>query len=116
MRKILIVAAAALAALLGACSKTSCAGLSDKDLVARIAKDYASQPASSRGDAAQKQFAERRVRGIGRGQGQAQVWFAQDDGTLTVASLSDGCQAQYRPGLAADSIRQAAIPTRPPKF
>ncbi len=113
-------AAVALAALslttLAACgSRTPCKGLSDVALVGRIAAESARQPSA---DPARMKFGPARVRGIGRSEAQAvtQVWFAQDDHTLTVANLTDACEASFRPGLAADAIQQAAYATRPARF
>jgi hypothetical protein len=114
---ILKPAVAALAALsLAACgSKTACKGLTDLALVGRVAAEAQRQPAA---DPAEMKFGQARVRGIGRSeaQGVTQLWFAQDDHTLTVANLTDACQASFRPGLAPDAIQQAAYPARPARF
>ena len=69
------------------------------------------------------QFSPARVVGVGRnrsdkgdGKGLTQVWFMQDDHTLTVATLSEDCRLQFRPGLDADAVKQAAIPVHQPNF
>jgi hypothetical protein len=119
------LAVVALCAVGAGCSgaKTACAGLSDKDAVARIARDYAAEPASTKGDPAQTQFTQGRVLGIGRSpagtdpaQAVTQVWFAQDDHTVTVVSLSADCQHLIRPGLTPDAIKQAALPVKAGRF
>lgn len=116
MRNLVITGVLAAACMLAACSK-SCAGLSDKDALDRVASSYAAEPASQKGDTAQMQFAAARLKGVGHGgQGLIQLWFTQDDHTLTVATLSNDCLVQFRPGLAPDAIDQAAIATAPPKL
>jgi hypothetical protein len=122
MRNALTLAAAGL--LLTACgSKTACFALSDEDATSKVVAEYAKLPATQKGDPAQMQFSGARVAGIGRstgkkGDGRAltQVWFTQDDKTLTVATLTEACDLQFRPGLAADAIKQAAIPVHQPNF
>jgi hypothetical protein len=116
-----VLAAAALMGCSG--NKTACASLSDKDAVARIARDYAAEPASTKGDPAQTQFTPGRVLGIGRSpagtdpaKAVTQVWFAQDDHTVTVVSLSASCEHLVRPGLDPDAIKQAALPVKPGRF
>ncbi len=124
MRGGLILAALTAASLAGCGqSKTACFGLSDADVVARVIKDYAAQPASMKGDTAQTQFAQSRVLGIGRntatkdsGKGLTQVWFSQDDRTLTVATLTQDCSLLLRPGLDPEAIKSAAIEARPAHF
>ena len=110
---------------LGACSgsKTACFALSDEDAAREVIAAYASEPASTRGDPAQMRFSNARVVGVGRntgtkGDGKAitQVWFSQDDHTLTVATLTEACDLQFRPGLSPDAIKQAAIPVHAPNF
>ena len=112
-------------AVLTACSRpaASCYALSDRDAVDRIARDYAAEPASARGDPAQMQFGPSRVMGIGRnavaessGRYLTQVWFSQDDHTATVAVLSQDCAVAYRPGLDPAAIRSAAYPAKAPRF
>src|SRR5665213_1559064 len=123
MRGLLIVGV--LSALLGGCSKsaTACYGLSDGAVVDRIIHDYEAQPASARGDTTQMALSRARVLGIGRsadakGSGKAltQAWFSQDDHTLTVATLTEACDLQFRPNLAPDTIKQAAYPAAAPHF
>jgi hypothetical protein len=120
----LLVAALGLASL-GACSgsKTACFALSDEDATRKVIAAYAREPASTRGDPAQMQLNNAGVVGIGRstgakGDGKAitQVWFLQNDHTLTVATLTEACDLQFRPGLAPDAIQQAAIPVHRPNF
>ena len=109
---------------LAACgSKTACFALSDEDAASKVIAEYAKLPATQKGDPAQMQFSPIRVAGIGRsggarGDGKAltQVWFTQDDKTLTVATLTEACDLQFRPGLSADAIQQAAIPVHKPNF
>jgi hypothetical protein len=122
MRNAVILSAAAL--LLSACgSKTACFAMSDEDATRKVIAEYGRLPAVQLGDPKQMQFATTRVVGVGRnrsdkgdGKGLTQVWFTQDDHTLTVATLTEDCQLQFRPGLAADSIKQAAIPVHAPNF
>jgi hypothetical protein len=122
MRNALILAAAGL--LLTACgSKTACYALSDEDATAKVVAEYAKRPATQKGDPAQMQFSDQRVAGIGRstgdkGDGKAltQVWFTQDDHTVTVATITEACDLQFRPGLAPDALKQAAIPVHQPNF
>ncbi|MDB5461403.1 MAG: hypothetical protein JWO72_3144 [Caulobacteraceae bacterium] len=125
MRTGFVVIALAGACALAACSgsKTACYALSDEDAVTKVIAAYGKQPASTKGDPAQMQLTPARVSGIGRstgakGDGKAltQVWFSQDDTTLTVATLTEACDLQFRPGLAADAIQQAAIPVHKPNF
>jgi hypothetical protein len=104
-------------------SKTACFALSDEDAARKVIVAYAREPASSRGDPAQMQLNNARVVGIGRstgtkgdGKAMTQVWFSQDDHTLTVATLTEACDLQFRPGLSADAIKQAAIPVHSPNF
>lgn len=122
MRNALILAAAGL--LLTACgSKTACFALSDEDATSKVIAEYAKLPASQKGDPAQMELSAQHVAGIGRstgtkGDGRAltQVWFTQPDHTVTVAILTEACALQFRPGLAADAIKQAAIPVHQPNF
>jgi hypothetical protein len=124
LRKTLILAALASAALVSACgSKTACFAMSDEDATRKVIAEYDKLPAAEKGDPAQMQFSPTRVAGVGRnrsdkgdGKGLTQVWFTQDDHTLTVATLTEDCQLQFRPGLAADAVKQAAIPVHPPNF
>ncbi len=110
--------------LLAACGqKSGCYGLSDAQVVDRIARDYEALPAIEKADPAQTRFSRQRVLGIGRnvarkGSGQAltQVWFAQDDHTVTVATELETCQLSLRPNLTPDAIKQAAVPVKPPAF
>lgn len=112
------------AALLSACgSKTACFAMSDEDATAKVIAEYARLPATEKGDPQQMQFSPARVVGVGRnrsdkgdGKGLTQVWFMQDDHTLTVATLTEDCRLQFRPGLAADAVKQAAIPVHQPNF
>jgi hypothetical protein len=122
MRNVLILSTAAMA--LAACgSKTACFAMSDEDATAKVIAEYAKLPATEKGDPAQMQFSPARVVGVGRnastkgdGKGLTQVWFMQDDHTLTVATLTEDCRLQFRPGLAADGVKQAAIPVHQPNF
>lgn len=124
MRTLVILGVAATAALLAACgSKTACFAMSDEDATAKVIAEYARLPATEKGDPQQMQFSPARVVGVGRnrsdkgdGKGLTQVWFMQDDHTLTVATLTEDCRLQFRPGLAADAIKQAAIPVHQPNF
>ena len=110
---------------MAACSgaKTACFALSDEDATRKVVNEYAGEPASQKGDPAQMQFSAARVIGIGRstgvkgdGKAMTQVWFSQDDHTLTVATLTEACDLQFRPGLSQDAIKQAAIPVHAPNF
>jgi hypothetical protein len=122
LRNTLILCAAAVA--LSACgSKTACFAMSDEDATAKVIAEYAKLPAAEKGDPGQMQFSMTRAVGVGRnrsdkgdGKGLTQVWFMQDDHTLTVATLTEDCQLQFRPGLAADAVNQAAIPVHKPNF
>ncbi len=124
MRILLSFGAAACAVLLSACgSKTACYALSDEDAAQKVIADYAKQPVSTRGDPAQMQLSTIRVVGVGRstgakGDGKAitQVWFSQDDHTVTVATLTEACDLQFRPGLIPDAMKQAVIPIHMPNF
>jgi hypothetical protein len=124
-RRLAMIASMAVMAGLAACSgsKTACYALSDEDATQKVIVAYGRLPSVQKGDPAQMQFSPIRVAGIGRsggakGDGKAltQVWFTQDDKTLTVATLTEGCDLQFRPGLAADAIQQAAIPVHAPNF
>jgi hypothetical protein len=124
LRNLTIVGVLASAALLSACgSKTACFAMSDEDAAAKVIAEYGKLSTAERGDPKQMQFSTPRVVGVGRnssnkgdGKGLTQVWFMQDDHTLTVATLTEDCQLQFRPGLAADSVKQAAIPVHQPNF
>ena len=122
MRNLVLAMFGALS-LAGCGSKTACYAMSDEDATQKVVAEYAKQPVSTKGDPAQMQFSGSRVVGVGRsagarGDGKAltQVWFMQDDHTLTVATLTEACDLQFRSGLAADAIKQAVIPTKPPNF
>jgi hypothetical protein len=112
--------AAALAGLSGCSgSRSACAGLTDGAVVDRIVRDYAAEPATSKGDPAQMQLSRARVAGIGRRSAPGaltQVWFSQDDHTVTVATLGADCALAFRPGLTPDAIRDAAVPTKRAAF
>jgi hypothetical protein len=121
----LVVMLATGACVLAACarSKTACYALSDEDAVDKVIAQYGGEPASAKGDPAQMQLSAARVLGIGRsgglkgdGKAMTQVWFSQDDHTLTVATLTEACDLQFRPNLAPDAIKQAAIPVHTPNF
>ena len=124
MRSLTILGVLASAALLSACgSKTACFAMSDEDSTAKVIAEYGKLSAAEKGDPKQTQFSPARVVGVGRnrsdkgdGKGLTQVWFMQDDHTLTVATLTEDCQMQFRPGLAADAVKQAAIPVHNPNF
>src|SRR5882757_10873509 len=83
--------------LLSACgSKTACYALSDEDATRKVIAAYGQLPATSKGDPAQMQLGTLRVVGVGRnrsdkgdGKGLTQVWFGQDNHTLTVATLTE---------------------------
>ncbi|MGZ3274284.1 MAG: hypothetical protein ACXWKY_08495 [Caulobacteraceae bacterium] len=124
MRNLTILGVLASAALLSACgSKTACFAMSDEDATVKVVAEFGKLSAAERGDPRQMQFSATRVVGVGRnssnkgdGKGLTQVWFTQDDHTLTVATLTEDCQLQFRPGLAADAVKQAAIPVHSPNF
>ncbi len=118
-----LLACLCLLALAACGSRTACYAMSDEDAVEKISVAYGREPASAKGDPAQMQFSQARTLGIGRsagnkGDGRAltQVWFLQDDHTVTVATLTEACDLQFRPGLSQDAIRQAAIPVHKPNF
>jgi hypothetical protein len=121
MRRVLI-AGVVLLGLAGCGSKTACYSLSDGDAVDRIMRDYDSEPATQKGDPAQMKFSRTRVLGVGRdgkskgGGSLIQLWFAQDDHTVTVATLMENCDLSYHPGLTPDAIKDATYPAQPPKF
>jgi hypothetical protein len=124
LRNLTILGVLASAVLLSACgSRTACFAMSDEDATAKVVAEYAKLPATEKGDSGQMQFSPARVVGVGRngstkgdGKGLTQVWFMQDDHTLTVATLAEDCQLQFRPGLAPDALKQAAIPVHQPNF
>ena len=124
MRNLTILGVAASAALLSACgSKTACFALSDEDATRKVITEFGRLSVTQMGDPRQMQFSTTRVVGVGRnrsdkgdGKGLTQVWFMQDDGTLTVATLTEDCRLQFRPGIARDAIKQAAIPVHSPNF
>ena len=125
MRNLTILGVLASAALLSACgSKTACFAMSDEDATAKVIAEYGKLSAAEKGDPQQMQFSPAaRVAGVGRnssnkgdGKGLTQVWFLQDDHALTVATLTEDCRMQFRPGLAADAVKQAAIPVHQPNF
>jgi hypothetical protein len=124
LRNLTILGVLASAALLSACgSKTACYGLSDKDAVAKVIAEVDKLSAAEKGDPREMQFSAARVVGIGSnssskgdGKGMTQLWFMQDDRTLTVATLTEDCQLQFRPGVDAEAVKQAKIPTHTPRF
>lgn len=124
MRHLTILGVLASAALLCACgSKTACFALSDEDATRKVIAEYDKLPATERGDPNQMQFSPTRVVGVGRnrsdkgdGKGLTQVWFTQDDHTVTVATLTEDCRLQFRPGLDPAAVKQAAIPVHAPNF
>ena len=124
LRNLTILGVLASAALLCACgSKTACFALSDEDATAKVIAEYGKLLPAEKGDPRQMQFSPTRVIGVGRnrsdkgdGKGLTQVWFMQDDHTLTVATLTEDCQLQFRPGLDPDAVKQAAIPVHQPNF
>src|ERR1700710_1862497 len=92
LRTLMIMGVLASAALLSACgSKTACFAMSDEDATAKVIAEYGKLSAAERGDPRQMQFSPAaRVVGVGRnssnkgdGKGLTQVWFMQDDHTLT---------------------------------
>ena len=124
LRNLSILGVLACGALLSACgSKTACFAMSDEDATRKVIAEYDKLPGTQKGDAAQMKFSEARVVGVGRnrsekgdGKGLTQVWFTQDDHTLTVATLTEDCQLQFRPGLDPGAVKQAAIPVHAPNF
>ncbi len=121
--RIRFLAPFALLALCACGSKTACFALSDEDAARKVIAEYGRLPAVSKGDPTQMQLTPTRVIGVGRnrsdkgdGKGLTQVWFMQDDHTVTVATLTEACDLQFRPGLAPDAIKQAAIPVHTPNF
>ena len=118
---LLVLAAAPLVACSG--SKTACFALSDEDATRKVIAEFSKEAVSARGDTTQMQLSAARVAGIGRstgtkgdGKAMTQIWFTQDDHTLTVATLSEACDLQFRPGVSADALKQAAIPVHAPNF
>jgi len=124
MRAWLVMGVLAAMAGLGACAKPdACYGLSDAEAVAKVISGYDALPAIDKADAAQMQFSKARTLGLGRnaqakdsGQALTQLWFSQDDHTVTVATLLEDCRLSFRPNLTPDAIKQAAIPAATPKF
>jgi hypothetical protein len=124
LRDLTILGVLGSAALLSACgSKTACYAMADEDALAKVVAEYGKLTPAEKGDPKQMQFGPARVVAVGRnsstkgdGKGLTQVWFMQDDYTLTVATLTEDCQLQFRPGLAADAVNQAAIPTHKPNL
>jgi hypothetical protein len=124
LRNLTILGLLASVALLSGCGpKTACFAMSDEDATAKVIAEYGKLSAAEKGDPKQMQFSATRVVGVGRnssnkgdGKGLTQVWFTQDDHTLTVATLTEDCKLQFRPGLAADAVKQAAIPVHKPNF
>jgi hypothetical protein len=124
LRNLTILGVLASAALLSACgSKTACFALSDEDATRKVVTEFGRLSVTQKGDPRQMQFSAARVIGVGRnrsdkgdGKGLTQVWFMQDDHTLTVATLTEDCQLQFRPGLDPDAVKQAAIPVHAPNF
>jgi len=124
LRNLTILGVLGSAAVLCACgSKTACYAMSDEDATAKVIAEYGKLPATQKGDPKQMQFSQTRVVGVGRnrsdkgdGKGLTQVWFMQDDHTLTVATLTEDCQLQFRPGLDPDTVKQASIPVHAPNF
>jgi hypothetical protein len=123
MRRVLmlVLAAAPLAACSG--SKTACFALSDEDATRKVIAEYEKQAVSARGDATRMQLSATRVVGIGRssgtkgdGKAMTQIWFSQDDKTVTLATLTESCELQFRPGVDPEAVKQAAIPVHAPNF
>jgi hypothetical protein len=102
---------------------TACYALGDGPAVDKVIDVYNRMPATSKGDTSQTAMDRSRVLGIGRneksrdsGKYLTEIWFNQDDHTVTVATLSQTCELNLRPGLAAESIRDAAYPTKPARY
>ena len=121
--RIRFLAPLALLVLTACGSKTACYALSDEDAARKVIAEYGRLPAVDKGDPAQMQFSPTRVVGVGRnrsdkgdGKGLTQVWFTQDDHTVTVATLTESCELQFRPGLTPDAITRAVIPVHSPNF
>jgi hypothetical protein len=124
VRHLSILGVLASATLLAACgSKTACFAMSDEDATAKVIALYGKLNAAEKGDPRQMQFTPTRVIGVGRnrsdkgdGQGLTQVWFQEDDHTLTVATLTEDCKLQFRPGIDLAAVKQATIPVHAPNF
>ena len=103
MRNALILLAA-LPALAACGSKTACYALSDEDAARKVIAEYGRLPAVDKGDPAQMQLSPTRVVGVGRNR------------RVTVATLTESCELQFRPGLTPDAIKRAVIPVHAPNF
>jgi hypothetical protein len=101
----------------------ACYGISDREAVENIIRDYNSEPLSARSGPADvnMKLSPKRVVGIGRtgyprGEGNlTQVWFRQDDGTLTVTNYYEDCALKFG-RAAANDISNAAYPVHAPTF
>ena len=45
-----------------------------------------------------------------------QLWFVQDDKSLTVANDFEDCELKFSPGASFDEMKNAAYRVYPPKF
>lgn len=115
------------AATLSGCSRSepsACYDLSDSEALRNVLRDYYAEPASARGDARKQhmQLSKERLIGVGRtnypkgSDNEIQLWFQQDDGTVTVASYFEGCDLKFSPGNPRSDMRSAAYYVAPPRL
>jgi hypothetical protein len=102
---------------------TACYAMTDGPAIDKMIEVYNRMPATSRGDPSEMALSRARVIGIGRdikpkdsGKSIIQAWFKQDDQTVTVATLSQTCELNFRPGLDVAAMNDANYPTHPAKY
>lgn len=112
------------AACLSGCSlrgSNACYGLSDSEALRNVIRDY--QTMSIRDARKQHmQLSNDRLIGVGRtkypkgSDNLIQLWFLQDDGTVTVASYYEDCDLKFSPGAPRSDMNRAAYTVQPPQL
>lgn len=126
MPKTWVLTCLLVAASVFACSPRdsgACYGLSDSEALRNVMRDYYAEPATAPSGPASQQMRLSRERLIGVGRSNyakgrdnvIQLWFLQDDGTLTVASYFEDCDLTFSPNNTRSSMVNAAYAVKPPR-
>lgn len=100
----------------------ACYGISDAEAFQTVARANAAGAARSGPTQADMNLNKDRLLGVGRSGGPRaggdeviQLWFRQDDGTITVANVYQNCDIKFSKATAED-VKNAAYPVKQMNF
>ena len=101
---------------------TECSNLSDREAMDTVVRAYNSESTTARSGplSAEMKFSKDRLLGVGRSGGSSaddvtQLWFLQDDKTVTIASVYGDCGIKFSPGEKVEHMKSAAYWVAPPR-